>query len=160
MTGIRQKTELGARARSVRVGFIAAVILAALVLKTVEPTAVSWLFGTSCGAITGLPCIFCGTTRALHHLLNGEFARAFYFNWIAFPFAALVAALAARAGVELILRRRFRFGLPALHFTPRVAALAGVSLLMLWALQVGLALRWQKHELLNPDGLLYALLVR
>ena len=45
-----------------------------------------WLpFATSCGAITGLPCIFCGTTRALHCLLEGEFGRALYFSRLPVP---------------------------------------------------------------------------
>jgi hypothetical protein len=45
-------------------------------------------------ALTGLQCPGCGSTRALHHLLHGEFARAFRYNPMLFAVGPF--ALAAR----------------------------------------------------------------
>jgi hypothetical protein len=56
-------------------------------LALINPVSASaWVpFPTSCGAVTGLPCIFCGMTRALHYLLHGDVARAAYYNWLSIP---------------------------------------------------------------------------
>src|SRR2546423_12028625 len=72
-----------------RFAFIMSALAALLLLRWIDPVvAGGWLpFHPSCGAITGLPCIFCGMTRALHLLLNGNFIGAIYFNWLAFPFS-------------------------------------------------------------------------
>jgi hypothetical protein len=134
---------------------------AAFVLRGVEPTTLSWLpLRTSCGALTGLPCIFCGTTRALHHLLNGNFGQAIYFNWLAFPVVAVAGFCWAKSAAELILSRSLRPVFPGIHFTRRTGFICVLLLAGLWMFQVSLALAFHKHELLNPNGLLYALLVR
>ncbi|MEO8044079.1 MAG: DUF2752 domain-containing protein, partial [Spartobacteria bacterium] len=54
--------------------------VALFALAAIRPGSLpAWFpFATSCGAVTGLPCIFCGVTRAMYHLLHGEFARALY----------------------------------------------------------------------------------
>lgn len=50
-----------------------------------------------CGfhALTGLPCLFCGGTRAIRAVLNGQWELALYLNPIAYPavLAALLMAL-------------------------------------------------------------------
>ncbi len=140
-----------------RLAAVTAMGMAALALRAIDPVTLSWLpLRTSCGAVTGLPCIFCGITRALHHLLNGQFARALYFNWLAFVVVALALILAGNFTAEIFLRRRlFRF--PSVQFTPRFAAIAGISIFALWIFQVTLAVSMHKHELLNPSGPLYAL---
>ena len=147
--------------RWMRVGLLAAISFGCLILRAIDPTTLSWLpIHTSCGALTGLPCIFCGTTRALHHLLNGNFAQALYFNWIAFPVAALALAIFTKTATELMLQRRFRWNLPTFHFTPKSILVVATAVVLLWTFQVSLALAFHKRELLNPRGLLYALLVR
>src|SRR5256886_2837558 len=82
----------------VRLIFVLAATAAFFVLHFVDPVmAGSWApVRTSCGVITGLPCIFCGMTRALHLLLNGDFGGALYFNWLAFPFLGVGARFIAR----------------------------------------------------------------
>ena len=138
-----------------------AISLGTVGLRTIDPSIVWWFsFRPSCGAITGLPCIFCGTTRALHHLLNGELGQALSFNWLAFPVALFALGLVVKLGAELIWRRPLEFGLPALRFTARMAMITAVILLSLWIVQVSLVLGFHKRELLNPNGMLYALLVR
>ncbi len=147
------------RQRWWRAGAVLVVALAALALRAIEPGTLSWLpLRTSCGAATGLPCIFCGTTRALHELLNGEFAQALYLNWLAFPVALLVVLLASKLVAEVALRRRLP--LPALKLTPRSLGAGLAALFLLWIVQVVLTLRFHKHELLNPDGPLYALFLK
>lgn len=145
----------------VRGGVLLSLVLFAAGLRLIRPEMLAWLpFRTSCGAATGLPCIFCGMTRALHHLLNGEFVQALYFNWIAFPFCAFIILATLRLGAELILQRHIPLSLPALRVTPRTFASGAAVLFTLWILQVWLALCQHKGELLNPNGVLYALVAR
>ena len=135
-------------------------VLAALAF--VEPGALPrWFpFATSCGAITGLPCIFCGTTRGLHHLLHGEFGRALYYNWLAFPVLAGAMALFLVNALELLLARNFLARLPRPHLTRARGSALAIGFVLLWCFQVYLALSQHKSELLNPHGPLYSLIVR
>ena len=136
------------------------VLPAALWLLRSLPTGglPSWVpWQTSCGAITGLPCIFCGMTRALHHLLNGDIPRALYFNWLAFPLLATAVLFCLRCVVELCLGRRLR--LPRIPLTRWTVSAALAGLVLLWSLQVYLAVSQHKRELLNPAGPLYSLVV-
>ena len=117
-------------------------------------------FPTSCGAITGLPCIFCGTTRAVYHLLHGEFGSALYYNWLAYPLVAGALVLALTSTLELLLSRNLLARIPSLRLTrPRCCALAA-GFVLLWGLQVYLAVSQHKTDLLNPSGPLYSLVVR
>jgi hypothetical protein len=144
-----------------RVALSAAIALTLLGLRLIDPAKVAWFpLHTSCGAFTGLPCIFCGTTRAMHHLLLGDFARALYFNWIAFPIAALALAVVALCVAELVAQRRLLVARLRLRVTPKTLAWSGGMLAALWILQVSLAVSLHKAELLNPDGLLYVLFVK
>lgn len=139
---------------------LAGLMLGFLALRFTDP--VTWPrlpLRASCGAITGLPCIFCGTTRALHCLLKGDFARALYFNWLAFVVAAGVLTFAVVFAAEILFRRRL-FRWPRFQFTPRLAVWSATGLVALWIFQVTLALSFHKHELLNPRGPLYAFFVR
>jgi hypothetical protein len=120
-----------------------------------------WLpLPTSCGAITGLPCIFCGTTRALYHLLHAEFGRAFYYNWLAFPLLAAALALSAVNAFELLLGRDLLVRAPRIRLTRVSFGGLAAALVLLWCLQVYLAVSQHKAELLNPNGPLYSLVVR
>lgn len=139
-----------------RTAVLAALISGAFALRAINPSSFSWFpLRTSCGAVTGLPCIFCGMTRALHHLLNGNVSEALYFNWIVFPIAAIALAFAAKIAAELFFMRKMQLAFPSIRFTPRVAALGAACLLALWFLQVSLAVTLHKRELLNPNGILY-----
>ena len=145
-----------------RFAFILSASVALLLGRWIDPVvAGSWLpFHTSCGAITGLPCIFCGMTRALHLLLNGDFSGAIYFNWLAFPVLAVVIFLIALFAIEVLQRRViWRLGV-VLPMTRRRLTVLGLGLLLLWTLQGYLAVSQHKHELLNSRGPLYALFVR
>jgi len=145
-----------------RLAFILGTSAILLILRWIDPVvAGSWLsFHTSCGVITGLPCIFCGMTRALHLLLNGDFQRAIYFNWLAIPFFAGVVFLIALFAIEMVKRRVIVNLSMLLRVTARRLTVLGLGLLSLWALQVYLAVSQHKHELLNPRRPLYSLFVR
>jgi Protein of unknown function (DUF2752) len=145
-----------------RFAFVVVASTALLLLRCIDPVvAGSWLpFHPSCGAITGLPCIFCGMTRALHLLLNGDLSGAIYFNWLAFPFLGAIFLLLALFAIETAKRRViWRLSL-ILRVTRSRLTVFGLSLLLLWTLQTYLAVSQHKHELLNPRGPLYALFVR
>ena len=133
-----------------------------LALALVPPGSLPrWLpFATSCGAITGLPCIFCGVTRALHHLLLGEFSRALYYNWLAYPLLAGAIALLFCNAFEVVLGRNLLAQLPRPRFTPARLRVAAAGFLLLWCFQVYLAVSGHKAELLNSHGPLYSLVVR
>jgi len=145
-----------------RLAFILGATAVLLILRWVDPVlAGRWLpFHTSCGAITGLPCIFCGMTRALHLLLNGDFSGAIYFNWLAFPFLGVAVLLIALFAVEVTKRRV----IVNLSMIPPVTfgrlTVIGLCLFLLWTSQAYLAVSHRKHELLNPRGPLYSLFVR
>lgn len=144
-----------------RLSLSGGIALTLLALRQINPESVSWLpIPTSCGAFTGLPCIFCGVTRAIHHLLNAEFARALYFNWIAFPIAVVAVTAALFCVAELAGQRRLFVAKLTFRVTPRTAAYTGGVLVALWIVQVSLAVYFQKHELLNPGGPLYAFFVK
>ena len=146
----------------IRLIFVLVATAALFVLHFVDPVmAESWVpLHTSCGAITGLPCIFCGMTRALHLLLNGDFGGALYFNWLAFPFLGAVVFLVAVCIIEIATRRVILNWNTNAPFTARKLTIIGLTLFMLWTLQAYLAVSQHKHELLNPRGPLYVLFVR
>lgn len=93
----------------------------------------------------------------MHHLLNGDFAGALYFNWIAFPLTAVSLAMLWLFAAEVVLRRPLMASSFSFHLTPRRVATIACAITALWAFQVTLALRMDKRELLNPAGLLYPL---
>jgi Protein of unknown function (DUF2752) len=146
----------------IRLAFVIGATATLFVLRSVDPVAAgSWLpFHTSCGAITGLPCIFCGMTRALHALLNGDLARAVYFNWLAVPFLGAVVFLIACCMLEMAGQRVDMEWNIIVPITKRKLTIIGSGLFLLWAVHVYLAVSQHKDELLNPDGPLYAFFVR
>jgi hypothetical protein len=117
-------------------------------------------FATSCGALTGLPCIFCGTTRALHFLLEGEFGRALYFNWLAYPLLAGALVLLIINAIELATDCNLLARFPRPRLTGARCTALAAAFVLLWCLQVYLAVSQHKTELLNPRGPLYSLVVR
>jgi len=156
------ESRLGPREKRWRIINLALLPAAFAALFFADPGSLpkSFPVATSCGAFTGLPCIFCGTTRGLHHLLHGEFGRALYFNWLAFPLLAGALALFFFHALELSLGRSLLARRPRVRLTR--ASLGGLfaGLVLLWCLQVYLAVSRHKTELLNPHGPLYSLVVR
>lgn len=136
------------------------LLLAFIGFACIDPVAVGrvTLMPLSCNAATGVPCLLCGLTRALHYLCTGNFERALYFNWLAFPVAAFALLVFAAALAEAVSRRRVVEVRPSIP--PRATAYALLTLALLWSFQVWLAVHGHKAELLNPNGPLYSLFVR
>lgn len=144
-----------------RIALLSVAIVGALVLRALRPEQIGhvWPFAMSCGAVTGLPCVFCGFTRAMHYLLNGDLGRALYFNWLAFPFTIGLLGVAGAVVREIVTATRV-LQLQHVQMTRRRFATAAATMLALWAFNAWLAVTQHKTELLNPTGPLYALFVR
>ena len=155
-------SHLASGQRKWRIVWLVSLPVALAALAWIKPGSLPpWLpLATSCGAITGLPCIFCGMTRGLHHLLHGELGRALYYNWLAFPLLATALALFLVNALELLLGRNLLARVPRVRLTRRSVAGLLAGLVLLWSLQVYLAVSQHKTELLNPHGPLYSLVVR
>ena len=96
----------------------------------------------------------------LHYLLAGDFPRALYFNWLAFPIAAVCALAATVFVIELATERRIFPKQIEIRMSPYRLGGGIAVLLLVWLVQVYLAISQHKTELLNPSGPLYALFVR
>ncbi|CAN5460670.1 hypothetical protein BH18VER1_BH18VER1_10080 [soil metagenome] len=96
----------------------------------------------------------------MHALLNGDFARAIYFNWIAFPIVAAALAVLLIAAAEASHGRDLVRGWFSFHLTRRRAAFLAGAVAALWIFQVAIAVGLQKRELLNGSAPLTSLFVR
>jgi len=99
-------------------------------------------------------------TRALHFLLNGDFARALYFNWLAFPLVAGIICVSVLLALEIALQRKLLDLYLVMPISSRQLAIILAILTALWSTQAYLAVSQRKRELLNPRGPLYALFVK
>jgi hypothetical protein len=158
----RENTPLSSQRRVRRLIAVAVLAATLLLLRAIDPVAAGARlpFHPSCGAVSGLPCIFCGMTRALHFLLNGDFARALYFNWLAFPLVAGIICVSVLLTLEIALQRKLLDLHLVMPSSSRQLAIILAMLTALWSVQAYLAVSQRKHELLNPRGPLYALFVK
>lgn len=85
------KIELVPGARWVRAGLAAglAAVFAIVVALPSLPKSPSLAWPCGFHFLTGLPCLFCGGTRAVRALGHGQWELAAYLNPLAFPAAAL-----------------------------------------------------------------------
>jgi len=105
---------------------------------------------------TGLPCPFCGGTRALHALARADWAAAFYYNPLAFAAVLGAAGWTAWWAGEALRGRPWPAGWLLRHRRPLGSALlAGLGLF--WALHIVLALVLPKPELLDAGGWVWRL---
>ncbi len=86
--------------------------------------------------------------------------RALYYNWLAYPLVAGALILALTCAFELLLSRNLLARLPPLRLTRGRCCTLVAGFVLLWCLQVYLAVSQHKSELLNPSGPLYSLVVR
>jgi hypothetical protein len=142
-----QMNRLPRAARGLRL--IGALSLVSLLILAAHPALRRHLSPLPCGfhAITGLPCLFCGGTRALNALVHGDFPSAWYLNPLTFPSAALAAlALAVwltEAATGFRIARWSQRLQPATRWLPILLVPAAAW----WGLHIYLALATPKPEL-------------
>lgn len=131
------------RSRAVALGFVAATVG---LLVVFDPGALA-MNRMTCPflSLIGLPCAFCGLTRALHHLLRGDWSYAWYLNPLSIPIALVSLGLFARTAIEVVTGRRSH-PLPC----PRRAWLVALVALFFvhWAMHIRGAVTTPKPELL------------
>ena len=133
--------------RWLRLGLAVAILLVLLCLAL--PRSDRGLPLLPCGfhAISGLPCLFCGGTRAVRAILHGNPRTAIYLNALAFPALALVAVtfvvLLVEAAAGRPLARWERFFRQMNRFAPILIPLA----LAWWISHIYFALKTPKPEL-------------
>lgn len=95
--------------RATLIGFAGLGVAAGLfVLATVPPTASSWYPKCLSNQLFGIHCPGCGTTRALHSLLNAEFGQAIAYNPLALALLPAVLVPIARWTWCYLRGRRYR----------------------------------------------------
>jgi len=103
--------------------------------------------------LSGLPCLFCGGTRATQALLRGQWEQAFYYNWLAFPAVLGVVVLMLLWSIELYRGHRlFRWEGHWLWRSPTLW-LFGVMGMVSWSWHIYQAITIPKQELLNQQAI-------
>lgn len=100
-------------------------------------------------AISGLPCLFCGGTRATGAILDGNPGAALRLNALAFPALALLAMTLVALLVEAASGRPLAPWEAFLRRLNRLAPILIVSGLAWWLFHIYSALRTPKPELVN-----------
>jgi hypothetical protein len=118
--------------RVLRLGVIASLaILALVILRTFNP-ATTWFYPVCpFRAFTGYLCPGCGTTRALHQLLNGHLAAAFRLNPLMMLLLPFVGYSGASSALEATCGRPLpRVFIPAVYIWILLAVI-----LVFWVLR-------------------------
>lgn len=137
--------------RALRVGLALALLLALVVLASLQPRGQKFLPGLPCGfhAMTGLPCPLCGGTRAAHAILRGDFPRANSLNPLAYLALAAVVALASVLLIEAARQRRITDWEALIRRQLRWAPVAILLLVAWWIPHILLALRSTNTDLVD-----------
>lgn len=138
--------------RWMRLGVVFGLLLSLTFIAFIRPQLTpTFLPKMPCGlrAITGLPCPFCGGTRAIRALLNGEWWRAIYLNTMAilalFIFVGVIGILLIEAGKARRLVDWKALERTVTRFMPLL-----IAFVMIWWLpHLIIALRTPKPELVN-----------
>jgi hypothetical protein len=129
------------------------VLIACAALAVCLPVLKDLLPSLPCGfkGLTGLPCLFCGGTRAATAALHGDFEYSLYLNALSIPVLAAIMLLASVCAWEILRGRPIAqwqtISRPCIKFLPLVLVL----LLAWWSLHMVSALRTPKPELVDPD---------
>lgn len=144
-------TRLSGSARWIRAGLSGGLIalLVALAFSARIPRPPS--FAMPCGfhALTGLPCLFCGGTRAMRAVLNGQWELALYLNPLAYPAVFAAVLLAVVLLCEAVWGTAFWNWELCFQRAGRIGLLLVVLGLAWWTWHVVSALKTPKPELVN-----------
>lgn len=131
---------------------VCAAMLAALpVLKNLLPS-------VPCGfrALTGLPCLFCGGTRAACAALRGDFEYSLYLNALSIPLLVAVMLVACLCALEILRGRPLAHWHSISRLCIKNLPLLLVLLLAWWSFHMVTALGTPKPELVDSDKLIAA----
>lgn len=140
---------LAPEGRWLRLGLAAAVLLTLVFLALPLPEHRPPFLPCGFHAMSGLPCLFCGGTRATRAILHGNLPAALYLNALAFPALALVVAASLVLLVEAAAGRPLA---PWEEYPRRLKRLVPVLILPAmawWMIHLYYALRTPKPELVD-----------
>lgn len=141
------RNRLTPQGRWLRLGLAAAILLALVGLSM--PCPVRPFLPCGFHAVSGLPCLFCGGTRAARAILHGDLRTAIYLNLLAFPALAFVAAAWVVLVVEAVAARSLAPWEAVVRRLSRLAPAFILSAVVWWGVHIYLALRTPKPELVN-----------
>lgn len=99
--------------------------------------------------ITGLPCAFCGGTRATCAILHGNFQHAFTLNPLAFPAVACLIGIGSVSILEMLIGHPLAdwklVWFQGLKFLPALTAI----LILWWFAHMAIAVWQANSELVN-----------
>ncbi|HEY5704987.1 MAG TPA: DUF2752 domain-containing protein [Terrimicrobiaceae bacterium] len=98
---------------------------------------------------TGLPCPFCGGTRATQALVRGDLSRALYLNVAALPAVIVLVGAALMLGWEALRGRRFRDWNAVVRRLRLLLPIMATVLCIYWLVHLMGALRGAKPELVD-----------
>lgn len=138
--------------RATAAALIVAMLAGAAVLPLAPQSRFSGLPACVLKSATGLPCPFCGGTRATQALLRGDLARALYLNAAALPAVVTFVTAALVLGWEAMRGRAVgdwdTFVRRLRSLLPIMAAL----LCIYWLVHLMNALRGPKSELVDLEN--------
>ena len=96
-------------------GVLIVLMVAAYLYYTYDPAKHSWFPQCPFKIVTGLECPGCGSQRAIHALLHGEFRQVFHYNALILPFISYLILgfayrLVKRPSPQLLTWRKILFG--------------------------------------------------
>lgn len=71
-------------------GVFLVATLGIIILKVYNPSEEDFFIPCVFRTLTGLKCVGCGMTRAVHYLLNGYLQEALWYNFMCIPFILLL----------------------------------------------------------------------
>lgn len=135
--------------RWLRFGLAAGIALSLVFLALSAPGRKPAFFLCGFHSMSGLPCLFCGGTRAVRAILHGDMRSALYLNALAFPALALVAAAALALLAEAASARPLVPWDGGFRKFGRAVPLLLVPALAWWMIHMYSALRVPKPELVD-----------
>ncbi|MEI8311300.1 MAG: DUF2752 domain-containing protein [Verrucomicrobiota bacterium] len=142
-------SRLAPEGRWLRWGLAAAILLALIFLALPLPERGPPLLPCGFHAVSGLPCLFCGGTRAARAILHGNLQAALYLNALAFPALALAVAASLVLLVEAAAARPLAPWEAYLRRLSRLAPVLVLPALAWWMVHLYFALRTPKPELVD-----------
>ncbi|MEI6278437.1 MAG: DUF2752 domain-containing protein [Verrucomicrobiae bacterium] len=143
------RTRLPGRARGIRAGLAAGLVAILVAMAVRFPNAPHFTLPCVFHILTGLPCLFCGGTRAMRAIMHGQWELALYLNPLAFPVFLAVLLAVLFLVIEAVRGRPLRDWEGLLCRTGRFVPVAAALCLAWWLTHIVLALKTPKSELVD-----------